>query len=92
MERPVQYLLFTYPNCPKCDALKAYLQGTPLEGEECSLTRKEGKLKIRDYLKALKRDDKGGILIPTLIVREAEEVLAILNDREELEDWLRSRG
>jgi predicted metal-dependent RNase len=63
-----------------------------LEGEECSLTRKEGKLKIRDYLKALKRDDKGGILIPTLIVREAEEVLAILNDREELEDWLRSRG
>jgi len=88
----MQYLLFTYPNCPKCDALKAYLQGTSLEGEEYSLTRKEGKLKIRDYLKALKRDDKGGIPIPTLILREAEAVVAVLNDREELADWLRSKG
>ncbi len=88
----MQYLLFTYPNCPRCDALKTFLQDTSLAGDEFSLTRKEGKLKIRDYLKTLKRDERGGIIIPTLILREAEEVLAVVNDREGLADWLRSRG
>jgi glutaredoxin len=88
----MKYLLFTYPNCQKCDGLKSYLQGSELGGEEYNLTRREGKLKIRDYLKVIKRDEKGGIILPTLVIEQENEVLAVVNDQEELTDWLRSRG
>jgi glutaredoxin len=87
----MDYLLFTYPNCSQCEAVKGYLAEASLEGQECSLVLKESKMKIRDYLGVLKRDDKGGIIIPTLILREEGEVLVVLNSKEELEEWLKSR-
>ena len=86
------YLLFTYPNCPKCDALKGHLKTSGLEGDEFSLTHKDSKLKIRDYLKVINRDDTGGIIIPTLVIEDQGEVAAVVNDHLELSDWLRSRG
>ena len=85
----MDYLLFTYPNCSQCEAVKGYLTESPLEGQEYSLALKESKMKIRDYLDVLKRDDRGGIIIPTLIFREEGEVLVVLNSREELEEWLK---
>jgi len=88
----MEYLFFTYPNCQKCDALKDSLRTTDLRGQEYNLTQKESKLKIRDYLKVLKRDDKGGIIIPTLIVEEEGAVVSVLNDHEEFSQWLRSKG
>lgn len=88
----MDYLLFTYPNCSQCEALKGYLGKSSLEGQEYSLVLKESKMKIRDYLSVLKRDEKGGIVIPTLILQEEGEVLTILNSKEELEKWLKSRG
>ena len=88
----MEYLFFTYPNCQKCDALKAHLQTTDLQGREFNLTQKESKLKIRDYLQILKRDDKGGIIIPTLILEEEGDVVSVFNDHEELSTWLRSKG
>ncbi|NOR15054.1 MAG: hypothetical protein GQ544_05080 [Candidatus Aminicenantes bacterium] len=88
----MEYLFFTYPNCQKCDALKESLQNTEFQGQEFNLTSKESKLKIRDYLKVLKRDDKGGIIIPTLIFKEEEDVVSVINDHEELSQWLRSKG
>lgn len=53
---------------------------------------KEGKIKIREFIKSLKRDDKGSIVIPTLVAQEEAEVKAVLNSRQELEDWLKSKG
>ncbi len=88
----MEYLFFTYPNCQKCDALKESLQNTELHGQEFDITSKESKLKIRDYLKVLKRDEKGGIIIPTLIFKEEEDVVSVINDHEELSHWLRSKG
>lgn len=88
----MEYLFFTYPNCQKCNALKVSLQSTDLQGQEFNLTQKESKLKIRDYLQVLKRDDKGGILIPTLIIEKEGEVISVLNDHEELSHWLRSKA
>jgi hypothetical protein len=88
----MKYLLFTYPNCPKCDGLKSYLSTTELGGDEYNLTRREGKLKIRDFLQVIKRDDTGGIILPTLVIQEENEVLAVVNDQEGLADWLKSRG
>lgn len=87
----MDYLLFSYPNCPKCEELKSYLPGTALEGEELSLVRREGKMRIRDFIKELKRDEKGAIIIPTLVLLEEDRAAAVLNSREELADWLKSR-
>lgn len=87
----MKYLLFTYPNCSKCEELKGYLKETTLEGEEYNLISKESKLKIREFLKDLKRDEKGTIIIPTLVLQDEGEVAAVLNTRQELEDCLKSK-
>jgi glutaredoxin len=87
----MDYMLFTYPNCQKCAELKRYLAETELEGQEYNLTLKESKLKIRGFLDIIKRDDKGAIPIPTLLLQDEGGVVAILNNREELEEWLRSK-
>ena len=87
----MNYLLFTYPNCQKCEELKKYLAETELGGQEYNLILKESKLKIREYLDSIKRDDKGAIIIPTLVLQDEGGVAAVVNKREELEEWLRSR-
>jgi glutaredoxin len=89
--REMEFLLFTYPNCSQCEALKKRLHEDGIEAAEYNLVAKESKLKIRDFLKVLKRDEKGGIIIPTLIIRDQEDVVAVLNKREEFEDWSQSR-
>jgi glutaredoxin len=88
----MDYLLFTYPNCKDCADLKKYLAETGLEAQEYSLVQKESKLKIRDFLRIIKRDDKGAIIIPTLVIQDDTGVAAVLNSRKELEEWLRSRA
>ncbi len=87
----MEYLLFSYPNCAKCDVLKEGLNNSDIEGTEYNLTKKESKFKIREYLKVIKRDDKGGIIIPTLILQDEDGIESVLNSKEELEDWLRSK-
>ena len=88
----MEYSLFTYPNCEKCKAIKKVLAETDLEGDEYNLSQKESKLKIREFLTILKRDEKGGIMLPTLVLQENGEVIAILNTQEELKDWLKSKA
>lgn len=88
----MNYLLFSYPNCPKCEELKKCLSETDLGGQEYNLVLKESKLKIRDFLSVIKRDDKGAIIIPTLVLQEEREVVAVLNNRKELGNWLRSKA
>lgn len=88
----MEYLLFTYPNCEKCEAVKKVLAGTDLQGAEYNLSQKESKMKIREFLPILKRDEKGGIMLPTLVLREEGDVVALLNTQEELRNWLKSRA
>jgi len=98
----MDYLLFTYPNCDKCDAFKAYLkgtfpkgtlpEGTPLEGEELSLVEKAGKMRVREFLGQIKRDDKGAIILPIFVLREEGRVSGIFNTQTELDGWLKSRA
>jgi glutaredoxin len=88
----MEYYLFTYPNCEKCEAVKRILAETDLKGDEYNLSRKESKMKIREFLPILNRDDKGGIILPTLVLREAGEVIATLNTQEELRNWLKSKA
>lgn len=88
----MEYFLFTYPNCEKCEAIKQALAETELAGDEYNLSHKESKLKIREFLPVLKRDSKGGIILPTLVLREAGEIVTILNTQEELRNWLKSKA
>lgn len=88
----MEYLLFTYPNCHKCDALKAFFAERGLARKEYDVTLKEGRLKIREYLGSVVRDDKGSIILPTLMCVEGGRVEAVLNGREDFESWLRSRA
>jgi len=93
----MDYLLFTYPNCDKCDAFKAYLrgtfpEGTPFKGEELSLVEKEGKLRIREFLGKIKRDEKGAIILPVFMLREEGRVEGIFTDPAEFDRWWKSRA
>jgi glutaredoxin len=88
----MEYLLFTYPNCSNCEKLKNYLTDIPLDWQEYNLVQKESKMKIRDFLSDIKRDESGGIIIPTLIIQDDGALAAVLNSHEELDDWLKSRG
>jgi len=86
------YELFTYPACQRCEDLKAYLKTTGLEGLEHSLAQREGKLKIREHLSLVRRDERGGMVLPVLVLRDETGVLAVLQSREDVEAWLKSRG
>jgi hypothetical protein len=88
----MEYLLFTYPNCQKCEALRSSLQVAELTGAEYNLTQRESKFKIRDYLGVIRRDNKGGLILPTLILQDQDEVVAVMNTQQELDEWLRSKG
>jgi len=87
----MEYFLFSYPNCSDCEELKKHLEKTDFEGKEHNLILKESKLKIREFLAHIKRDEKGAIILPTLVLQEKGEVKAVLNNSQELEDWLKSR-
>ncbi len=88
----MDYLLFTYPNCEKCSAFKAYLKETGLEGQELSLVDKQSKMKLREYLGQVRRDEKGGIIIPVFVLRQDGVVLGVFQDSRELDAWLKSRA
>lgn len=87
----MEYFLFTYSNCSKCEGLKSSLEKTNLQGQEYNLIKKESKKRIREFLRVLKRDDKGAIIIPTLILQQDGRVSAVLNSGQELLQWLKSR-
>jgi glutaredoxin len=88
----MDYLLFTYPNCQKCEDLKAYLRAAGIDARIYKVEEKEGRLKIREFLPSIKRDDKGSIILPTLVLHENGAVAAVVNNRQEHEAWLQSRA
>ena len=87
----MDYLLFTFPNCHKCDEMKSFFLDRGLAKEEYDVTGKNGRLKIRDYIHNVKRDEKGSIILPTLLCLEGGQVAAVLNTRAEFEAWLQLR-
>ncbi len=88
----MQYLLFTYPNCDKCEGFKSFLKQTGLDGVEYNLTQRESKLKVREYLDLIRRDEHGAMVLPIFVLRERESVLGVFNTPVEVESWLRSRA
>ncbi|MBM3310030.1 MAG: hypothetical protein FJY80_00825 [Candidatus Aminicenantes bacterium] len=88
----MDYLLFTYPNCAKCDDLKAYLRGASIPAEVHDVAAKDGRMRIRSFLPHVRRDERGSIILPTLICAEDGRVAAVHNNREEFAAWWQSRG
>jgi glutaredoxin len=87
----MDYLLFTFPNCHKCDEMKAFFAARGLAKQEYDVTGKDGRLKIRDFIHDVKRDEHGSIILPTLVCLEDGRPAAVLNTRAEFEAWLQSR-
>ncbi len=88
----MDYLLFTYPNCDKCEGFRSYLRQTGFSGVEYNLTQRESKLKVREYLDRIRRDEHGAMVLPIFVLRERESVLGVFNTPGEVETWLRSRA
>ena len=88
----MDYLLFSYPNCNKCEALKKRLAETGTPYQEYGLTQPQGKAKIREFINVIKRDEKGAIILPTLVLHTQGIVRAVLNSAEEFDAWSRSKG
>jgi glutaredoxin len=88
----MDYLLFTYPNCVKCETMKKKLAETATPYAEYLLTQTPGKAKIREFINVIKRDDKGAIILPTLIAHTQGIVRAVINSAEEFDGWSKSRG
>ena len=88
----MDYLLFTYPNCGKCDAMKKKLAETGTVYQEFGLTSPPGKAKSREFINVIKRDSTGAVILPTLIAHTQGIVRAVLNTAEEFDEWSRSRG
>ena len=88
----MDYLLFTYPNCNKCEAMKKKLAETSTAYQEFGLTSPPGKAKIREFINVIKRDETGAVILPTLVAHTQGIVRAVLNTAEEFDAWSRSRG
>jgi arsenate reductase-like glutaredoxin family protein len=88
----MDYLLFTYPNCDKCEAFKTYLRATALQGQELNLAQKESKLRVREFLDRIKRDESGAMILPIFVLREDAGAVQIFNNHMELDGWLKSRA
>ncbi len=88
----MDFLLFSYPNCAKCEALKKRLAETGTPYQEYGLTQPAGKAKIREFINVIRRDEKGAIYLPTLIAHTQGIVRAVLTSVEEFEEWSRSKG
>jgi glutaredoxin len=88
----MDYLLFTYPNCGKCEALKKRLAETETPYAEYNLTERSGKAKIREFINVIKRDDKGAIILPTLVAHTQGIVRVVINSAEEFDGWSKSKG
>jgi len=88
----MDYLLFTYPNCLKCEALKKKLVEAGTAYTEYGLTQTQGKAKIREFINVIKRDETGAIKLPTLIAHTQGIVRAVINTAEEFEAWSRSKA
>jgi len=87
----MDFLLFTYPYCSKCEDMKAALREAAITAETQDVAEKEGRIRIRTFLPRIKRDAQGAIILPTLVCRDGDRVEAVLNTREELAAWLQSR-
>jgi glutaredoxin len=88
----MDYFLFTYPNCQKCEGLKKSLGEKGIAYGEFSLVQPPGKSKIREFIRHVKRDATGGIILPTLVLNDQGIVRAVLNSAEELDQWLKSKA
>jgi glutaredoxin len=88
----VEHLLFTLPGCLKCDALKKALAARGVAWQEFNLVHKDAKTKLRDFREAVKRDESGAVILPTLILSEGGTALAVVHSAEEYETWSRSRA
>jgi len=85
-------ILFTYPNCLKCESLKQSMEQKGIGYSEYSLVQPKGKAKIREFIQHVRRDQAGAIILPTLIVSGQGDARTVITSSEELDQWLKSKA
>jgi len=85
-------ILFTYPNCLKCESLKKSLEQKGIAYSEYSLVQPKGKAKIREFIQYVRRDERGAIILPTLVVSDQVNATTVITSTEELDQWLKSKA
>ena len=91
----MKYMLFSMPACPKCAAIKEYLQGKA-EGEEHSLADSDGVMKfIKLYVQVkdrVKRNEDGSLPIPTVIfLNDDNEIINVAHDLEKVKQIIENK-
>lgn len=84
--------MFTYPNCEKCADLKSHLEEHGASYTEYDLARPEGKARIREFIREIRRDASGAVIIPTLVALEEGRPATVVTNPEEYDAWLKSRA
>ncbi len=88
------YKLFTFPNCSKCEEVKAYLSQHELDGSIIDLKSPEGNKEFRSYYSEkqikdmIKRDQSGALKLPILLLMNSGSVLNAAQGIEETRNIL----
>jgi len=82
------YILYSFPNCPKCTEVKGYFKEKGIKYEEINAGLGEGRVKFRDFYSKnkdkIQREKEGGVLLPVFvnngeIIQGLEKIIAYLN-------------
>jgi glutaredoxin len=84
----MEYILYSYPNCPKCENVKKYLKEKGIKYEEINAGRGEGREKFRKFYyknkDRIQREKEGGVSLPIFInegkiIQGLENIISSLN-------------
>jgi len=84
----MDYLLYSYPNCSKCEKVKEYFKEKGIKYREINAGIGEGRVKFRDFYSKnkdkIQRENDGAVLLPVLvkegeIIQGLEKILSSLN-------------
>lgn len=88
------YKIFTFPNCSKCEEVKAYLKEQPFSGAIIDLKSPEGNKEFREYYaiksikENMKRDEDGALKLPIVMFMNGKNVVSTSQGVEETKSIL----
>jgi glutaredoxin len=84
----MEYTLYGFPNCPKCDKVKEYLKERGIKYQEVNAGTGEGLAKFREFYyknkDKIQREKEGGVSLPVFvnngeIIQGLEKIIESLN-------------
>lgn len=88
------YKIFTFPNCSKCEEVKAFLENQPFSGTIINLKSPKGNKEFREYYSIgsikenIKRDENGALKLPIVMFMNGNNVISTSQGVEETKSVL----